>query len=113
MSATHAQCTTDVARGGMRIAAIGGVLIGVAALLTGPAHPFMAVLTAATFGAGVAQLGRGHSWSSGVAGVLLIVTLVTYGLLALASAPVVAVVVFSLAGAVAVHIGGALLRQRR
>ena len=48
-----------------------------------------------------------------MAGVLLIVTLVTSGLLALANAPVVAVVVFSLAGALAVHIGGGRLLPRR
>ncbi len=45
-----------------------------------------------------------------MAGVLLIVTLVTHGLLALANAPVVALVVFSLAGALAVRIGGGWLR---
>ncbi len=46
----------------------------------------MAVLTTATFDAGVAQLSFGQSWSSGVAEVLLIGTLVTYGLLALGAA---------------------------
>jgi len=55
VSATHAQRTTDAVHRGVRIAAIGGVLIGVATILTGAAHPFMAVLTAATFAAGVAQ----------------------------------------------------------
>jgi len=48
-----------------------------------------------------------------VAGVLLIVTLVRSGLLALANAPVVALVVFSLAGALAVCTDGGWLRQRR
>ncbi|MCA1700977.1 MAG: hypothetical protein LC790_19600, partial [Actinobacteria bacterium] len=67
----------------------------------------------ATFGAGVAQLSCGQSWSTGVVGVLLIVTLVASGLFALANAPVVAVVVFSLAVAHAVCIGGGWLRQRR
>ena len=63
VSATHAQRATDAVRGGVRIAAIGGVLIGVATILTGAAHPFMAVLTAATFGAGVDQFSCGQSWS--------------------------------------------------
>jgi len=113
VSATHAQRTMDAARPEVRIAAIGGVLIGVTTVLAGTPHPFMAALTAATFGAGVAQLSCGQSWSTGVAGVLLIVTLVTYGLLGLADAPVVALVVFSLAGALAVCIGGGWLRRRR
>jgi hypothetical protein len=95
----------------VHVGAIGGALVGLALSSLGAVHPPLVVLSAGALGAVVAQHTASARRRSSVPAVLVALALVSYGVIVVADALVLALVAFSLAGALAGLLGwGWLLR---